>query len=399
MRRWALGSAMAIFGANAMASLAGCQASVPAPVAVPAPPVLVERQIITPDDGSTVRELRARGEAALREQRWNDAIDAFSTLLASSRITDDPSVPLYLLDLGFAKEGLGDRASARNSYVEITKRFPASRDARTAELRIVTLDDYLEDWVALGTDGVALLARADLDDVDRLTGLGARALSRVEAGDDSLAMRDVQEGLDLVDKTSFGSTGRLPNGAAQLRFALAEVRRARSERVALVPVTPDFLMKIELRCQGLLDAQSAYTDAMRAMEPHWTAMSAFRIGTMYGKLHEELMAIPPMAQAKTSAQRDLHFAMMHVRYRVLLEKGLEMMKRTAALETQSADLGPWVLRAKAAELQMSKDVEEEKMALAKLPYSEATIQAALDDLQKKALTKQARQAKQAAQHP
>jgi hypothetical protein len=48
---------------------------------------------------------------------------------------------------------------------------------------------------------------------------------------------------------------------------------------------------------------------------------------------------------------------------------------------------------------MSKDVEEEKMALAKLPYSEATIQAALDDLQKKALTKQARQAKQAAQHP
>ena len=62
-------------------------------------------------------------------------------------------------------------------------------------------------------------------------------LSRVEAGDDGPAMRDIQEGLDVVDWIGFGATGRLPNGAAQLRFALAEVRRIRSERVVLAPGT------------------------------------------------------------------------------------------------------------------------------------------------------------------
>lgn len=374
----------------------GCEASVVPPV-TPAPPpavVVAERQIITPDEGGTVRELVRRGEQALREQKWKEAADAFRTLIAAAKVADDPALPTYLLDLGLAEEGLGDRAHARERYLEVTQRFPASTDARTAWLRAISLDDYLEDWPALGVAGAALLARTDLDDVDRLTGLGARALSSVEAGDDMAAMRDIQEGLDAVDRTSFGATGRLPNGAAQLRFALAEVRRVRAEKIALAPGTREFLGTMNARCQGLMDAQSAYTDAMRALEPHWTAMGAFRIGAMYSKLHAELMAIPPTPQAKTSAQRDLFFAMMHVRYRVLLEKGLEMMKRTSALASQTTEVSPWVDKAKAAEAEMTKAIEEEKAALAKLPYTEETVQAALEDLQKKAAARQARQAKQ-----
>jgi hypothetical protein len=144
------------------------------------------------------------------------------------------------------------------------------------------------------------------------------------------------------------------------------------------------------RCQGLLDAQNAYADAMRAVEPHWTAMSAYRIGEMYSKLHAELMAIPPSALVKTSAQHDLFFAMMHVRYRVLLEKGLEMMKRTAALENQTTEVQPWVERAKAAQEAMQRAIEDEKEALKKLPYTEETVQAALKDLERKALAKQAK---------
>ena len=377
--------------ASAAFGLAACQATVPPPSPAPPPVVAVERQIITPNDGATARELLRRGEQALHDQRWQDAKEAFATLVAAARVDDDPALTLYLLDLGLAQEGLGDRAEARGQYEEVVRRVPASSDARTALLRLVALDDYLEDWVPLGVVGIALLGRSDLDDIDRLTALGARGLSRIEAGDDAGAMRDIQDGLDLVDRTSFGATGRLPNGAAQLRFALAEVRRARSERVALAPGTKEFLPTMEARCQGLLDAQAAYTDAMRAMEPHWTAMSAFRVGAMYAKLHGELMAIPPTPQAKTSAQRDLFFAMMHVRYRVLLEKGLEMMKRTAALATQTTEVTPWVERAKAAEAEMTKAIDEEKAALAKLPYSEETVQAALDDLKRKVLARQAKQ--------
>jgi tetratricopeptide (TPR) repeat protein len=375
------------------------------PPKVPGPPSVVqtETQVITPDEGTTLRELRARGERALREQRWKEAADAFQTLLAAAKVVDDPQRAVYLLDLGLATEALGDRARARDAYAEVAQRFPLSADARTALLRGIAVDDYLEDWPHLGEAGAGLLARPDLDDVDRLTGLGARALAHIEAGDDVTSMRDIQEGLDVVDRIGFGATGRLPNGAAQLRFALAEVRRVRSERTQFTPAstsslpTPidprDFLLKIEMRCTGLLEAQSAYTDAMRAMEPHWTAMSAYRIGVMYGKLHEDLMAIPPTAQAKTDSDRQLFFAMMHVRYRVLLEKGLEMMKRTANLETQTTEVGPWIERARAAQAEMEKAIADEKALLAKLPYSEETVEGALKDLEKRTLARQAKEAK------
>jgi tetratricopeptide (TPR) repeat protein len=380
--------------------LLGCQPVVRAPVTPLPPPsvVLVDRQVISSDEATSVRELRRRGDEALRQERWQDAKDAFEKLLASSKIADDPDTALYLLDLGLAEEGLGNREPARARYEEVAERFSSSPDARTALLRMVAIDDYLEDWTKLAAVGETLLSRTDLDDVDRLTGLGARALSEVEAGEDARAMRDIQDGLDLVDKTSFGSTGRLPNGAAQLRFALAEVRRVRSERVALAAAPKEFLGSMEARCEGLLAAQSAYTDAMRATEPHWTAMSAFRIGAMYGRLHRELMAIPPTPLAKTASDKDLFFAMMHVRYRVLLEKGLEMMKRTAALETQSAEVTPWVEKAKAAMGEMRKAIDEEKAALAKLPYSEATVQAALDDLEKKTLARRAKEVAKPASH-
>jgi hypothetical protein len=390
-------TAAALLVSIGLLSLAACQPAAPPQVPAPPPPpvVVTDRQIITPNDGATAKELRQRGEQALRDQKWQEAADAFRTLVASSKLNDDPSAALYLLDLGLAEEGLGDRVHARERYLEVAQRFGPTTDGRTALLRVVAVDDYLEEWAGLGAAGVALLARTDLDDIDRLTALGARALSRIEAGDDTGAMKDVQEGLDIVDRTSLGASGRLPNGAAQLKFALAEVRRVRSERQPLTPSSAEFMASMEFRCQGLMDAQGAYTDAMRAMEPHWTAMSAFRIGVMYGKLHEELMAIPPTAlsRVKTASDRDLFFAMMHVRYRVLLEKGLEMMKRTAALENQSTAVGPWVERAKAAEADMVKAIDEERAALAKLPYSEATVKAALDDLQKKALARQEKAAK------
>jgi tetratricopeptide (TPR) repeat protein len=371
--------------------LLGC--APPEPAKAPGPPTVVhaEPQIITPDEGTTLRELRARGELALREQRWKDAADAFQTLLAAAKVTDDPQRAVYLLDLGLATEALGERERARDAYAEIAERFPTSPDARTALLRGIAVDDYLEDWPHLGQAGVQLLARTDLDDVDHLTGLGARALSRIEAGDDVTSMRDVQEGLDIVDRVGFGATGRLPNGAAQLRFALAEVRRVRSERVELTGVPAEFLPKFQLRCEGLMGAQSAYTDAMRAMEPHWTAMSAYRVGVMYSKLHEALMALPPTKEAKTASDKQLFFAMMHVRYRVLLEKGLEMMKRTAALATQTTEVNPWIERALAAQAEIEKAIAEEKALLATLPYTEETIQGALNDLEKRTLAKQAKQ--------
>ena len=148
---WGLGGSQALRPRSLIAlalCLFGCTAAPPRPAQPPPAPVIVaDRSIITPDQGTLSGSSAAAASRRSCEEKWQDAADAFKTLLAAARVADDPAVPLYLLDLGLAEEGLGDCPHARDRYQELAQRFPASTDARTALLRIIAIDDYLEDWV------------------------------------------------------------------------------------------------------------------------------------------------------------------------------------------------------------------------------------------------------------
>ncbi|MBK6465010.1 MAG: hypothetical protein IPF92_29025 [Myxococcales bacterium] len=345
-----------------------------------------QHQIFSPKVEGSVRELAERGERALLAQRWREAADAYEALVGAEPTAKD--APAWMASLGAAYEGLGELERARATYRRLVAAFPADTHVRGARMREVSLDAYLDDWKALGELGDTILAsaRPGEHDVDRMLGLGARALRKVQTGDDVAALRDVNEGLELMESLHYGASGRLPVPAAQLRFALAEVRRVRSEKIALQPVTDDFLVKMEMRCQGLLDAQSAYADAIRSVDPTWAKMSGVRVGEMYRTLHRELMAVPP-DRAKSESDRDLFYAIMHVRYRALVEKGMEMMTRTIDFAKKSDDESVWVTRAREAKEQMQRSLDEEKAQFAKLPYTEAEVERTLEMMRERALAR------------
>jgi hypothetical protein len=165
-------------------------------------------------------------------------------------------------------------------------------------------------------------------------------------------------------------------------FALGEVRRRKSERITFSPLPPNFADVLEQRCQGLLDAQNAYTEAMRSFDAHWSAMAGYRVGQLYQQLHRDVMQIPPPPQAGTLKKKQLFEGAMRLRYRVLLEKGLKMMDGTVRLGERTGEDSLWVHRAREAKRDLELALEDEKNALAKLPFSEAELQAALDQLKK-----------------
>ena len=333
-------------------------------------------QIFGPRAQGTARELRAKAEEAILAQRWQDAVDALEPLLGGDpQAANDPQL---VYDLALAYEGVGAREKARERYRELSRRFPSDANARSAVVREVSLDAYLEDWPALGALGEALLAKDGADPAERMLGYGARGLARSYAGDEAGAFRDVNTGLELVDEHRYGATGQLPVAAAMLKFGLGEVRKARSEKISLNPPGADFVQKLELRCMHLLDDQAAYADAIRSVDPHWAAMAGYRVGEMYRQLHEHLMNIPPNEKAKTESDKQLFYGIMHVRYRVLLEKGIEMMKRTLSLGERTGAASAWMKRAEESQAAMEKALEEEKVQLAKYPFTEAELQKALE---------------------
>jgi tetratricopeptide (TPR) repeat protein len=368
--------------ASAAAALTGCAGAPVTPVA-PSGPTHVEVRpiIVTPDDAATEAELAARGERALMEQRWQDAADAYRTLVAAN--ATPAHLPEYLFDLGLALEGMQDREHARDAFLGLARRFPDGPKARSALVRAASLDAYLEDWNALTGIGDTLLARTDLEDLDRIVALGSRGLARVELGDDPGASKDIFDGLELADQLHYGARDVLPVAVAQLRFALGELRRMRSERIHFEPLPPDFLDKMEERCGGLLEAQAAYAMAVRSIDPHWAAMSGYRVGEMYRELHRDLMQIPPPSTSKTDKQKQMFYAFMHVRYRILLEKGLREMEQTVALGERTADSSAWIERAREAKQEMQTALDDEKAQIARMPFTEADVNAALDILKKK----------------
>ena len=123
--------------------------------------------------------------------------------------------------------------------------------------------------------------------------------------------------------------------------------------------------------------------AVRSIDPHWAAMAGFRVGAMYTPLHRDLMQIPPPPTSKTPRQKQIFFAFMHVRYRVLLEKGLRELEQTIALGDRTRDTSPWIERARDAKKDMQTALDDEKAQLDAMPFTEAEIKTALDLLQKK----------------
>jgi tetratricopeptide (TPR) repeat protein len=361
-------------------------------VALP-PPGHVEasNQIIGTRAEGTAKELLSRGERALLAQRWQEAVDAFEAVLAGdATAANDPQV---IYDLALAYEGLGEREKARARYREVVRRFPADPSARNALVREVSLDAHLEDWSALGEAGEMILARKEIDPAERMLGLGARGLSKIQAGEESAATRAIQQGLELMDETRYGATGQLPVAAAMIKYANGELRKFRSEKISLNPPGTDFVLKLEMRCAFLLEAQSSYADAIRSVDPQWAAMSGYRVGEMYRTLHHDLMLIPPTDKAKTEHDKQLFYGIMHVRYRVLLEKGMEMMKRTLALGEKTGAGSAWMKRAETLKVEMDQALEEEKAMIAKFPFTEEELQKALEIMKKKAEGDQAKAAK------
>jgi tetratricopeptide (TPR) repeat protein len=367
-----LGAVVALGCSGAAAPARTAAGERPQPV-IEVPPVVVSPY----SDAELAREFE-RGSALLLADRFEEAAALFEKLerLAPQGEVAAPS----LHNAGVAREALGERERAAAHYGELLRRFPDHAAAKGGALRLARVEAYLERWPELAKVAERLLARTDLTILETIEARGARGLALVEQDRADEAMRDVAAARDLIEQHRLGEAGRPPLELAQVSFALGEVRRVKSERIVFVPLPPNFGDVLEQRCQGLLDAQNAYTEAMRSFDAHWSAMAGYRVGQLYQQLHRDVMRIQPPAAADTLKKKQLFEGAMRLRYRVLLEKGLKMMDATVALGERTGESSPWVARARQARKDLELALEDEKAALAKMPFTEADLQAALDQL-------------------
>jgi tetratricopeptide (TPR) repeat protein len=343
-----------------------------------APVIYATRTTITPKDETPANVRFEQARAAFDAERYREAGELFDQAAASE--PEGALAPAAIFDAGLSWERAGERERGLERFRNAIARARTPEDTKLAAVGAARLMAYFEQWSPLASVADLLLAQPNLSDLERLAGYGAKALAVVEVGDPDGAERFVDKGLDIVEALRLGEGGKLPVEAAEVKFALGEVRKQRSERIRFVPLPPNFAEMLETRCQGLLDAQSAYTEAMRSNDVHLAAMSGYRVGELYQRLHDDVMAISPPKAADTLEKKQLFQGAMRLRYRVLLEKGLQMMEHTLILADRTGDSSSWIDRARAAKKDLERSLAQQKESLSKLPYTERELEKALKDL-------------------
>jgi tetratricopeptide (TPR) repeat protein len=333
--------------------------------------------VVTPESTTDIPELFAKATADGQAKRYDTSASAFER--AFQLDPDGPLADRSLFESAEMYDLAGKHEEALARYEQVARRFPKSALDRVARIRALRLLTYLEHYPRAGELAESTAAKyKDLLSFDQLAVQAARALSRLAAGDDAQAEMAISKARDIIERENLDAAGRVPAELAPVYFALGELRRMRAERIHFLPMPENFGAALEQRCQLLLDAQSAYSDAMRAYDSHWSAMAGYRVGELYQKLHEEMMQVPPPKTADTERKRQLFEGAMRLRYSILLDKAKSMLDHTVAMTDRTGEQSPWVLKSRQARDAIVQAMEEERQALARLPYTKAQLQAALD---------------------
>jgi tetratricopeptide (TPR) repeat protein len=374
--------------ASLFAFLTGCAATpaarapgTPGAVAPLTSPVEVAAMVVSPYSDLELAQQFEQARVALLRERHKDAAEAFDRLVRLAPDGDTAAPSLY--NGALAREGLLERQPALDRYQKLIERFPEHPVTRGAYFRLSRLYSFLERWDDLARNAERTLRLHDLTILEAIDAHGAMALALVEQDKVDEAAKHIGLARDLIEQHRLGESGPPPLELAQASFALGEVRRKKAEKITFNPMPPNFVEVLEQRCQALLDAQGAFTEAMRSYDAHWSAMAGYRVGQLYQQLHRDVMAIPPTGKADSLRKQQLFEGAMRLRYRVLLEKGLKMMDGTVRLGRRTGEDSAWVHRAEEAKKDIELALDDEKRALSKLPYTEAELQEALDLLRGK----------------
>ena len=341
----------------------------------------VPRTVVTTREALTVDELHDRGMRRFSDQQYALAAQDLETATAAA--PELPWVPTAYYTAAIARDLSGSFSACSDDLRKVVDHPQVTPEQRDAHLRLVRVLVYLERWQEAGQRAEAMLQRyQNLRTLESIVVLGAKALA--ELADDKVdqAERDVEEARSLIEQGQFQLPVKLHRDVAVIYFALGEIRLARAEGIRFVPPPADFADRLERRCQLVLDAQSAYSNSMRAYDSHWSLMAGYRVGLLYAHLHSDLMAMLSEISFESPERERLFEAALRMRYSVLLTKAVDLMQHTLSLASRTEDDSSWVELTRRSYFELKESLAKEEAALRQVPFSRDELRAALDGLKK-----------------
>lgn len=355
---------------------AGCASAPPPEVK---PPIVHEEStlVVSPGGVTSVREMLIAADRRFDEGKYAEAEPLY--LRAAELDVSGVERGRALLGAAVAADVGGRPRRALELYVDAERASGALRDpgASGAPLsrgrlfvRILRLATYLEVDVDLEARLASEAPRPG--SLDALSVAAYRASRALERGDFEVAKKFLAEGEQIVSDLDLARLPRLPIEAAPFFLAKGRLHELRARELRFAPFPPNFPEVLEERCQLLLLAQSAYSDAMRAEDAAYSARAGLRIADLYESLHRDLVELERPEAANTQERVELLDAALRLRYEVLLDKAETMMSHTLAMIRRTGVDARYVADAERSleRLREARRLEEEALRRTGVPRSE-----------------------------
>ena len=298
-------------------------------------------------EGKTDGQLFDDGAVYFRAQKYQDAARHFDRL--ASAFPSSPQLGPALYNAGLAHQRLGHFQEALDRFVELIRREPGGRDGIDAQFQASLCEYKLTKKLEAAARLHALSARPGLLPQRKGEALVQEGVCRFEVGARSDGERLFREALKLFDEPSARESidAALP---AQAEFWLGEVYRSYFAEVKLDPVSMDqdkLAEQLESKAQFLLSAQGHYLRAIRRGDGEWATASGYKIGELYEKFHDELVAAP-LPAGLDAGQAALYRDELRGKVKVLVGKAIRIYEQTLATAVRVGASNAYVDRARAA---------------------------------------------------
>jgi tetratricopeptide (TPR) repeat protein len=304
-------------------------------------------------DAFDASDLLARGNALSESKDFDHAAKVYAML--EKRFPDSEHVPDALFNAGLAYESLAEFEQARASYARLIQEHPNAPRMRDAYYRLATCLSKLARWQEVADTFWQIRQAGGLSTMDELEARAGSGVAMFMLDDYDTAEKEFMQLLSFYEQRTKDEYLSAGYWVGQARFYLGEINARRFERYRIDegPLDKPELWKekvgaeLEEKCQLLLRAQNNLIRAIRVGHPGWATAAGFRIGSLYERLYEDMMAVPVPPGLSDGAKEE-YLNLVRERISVLVSKAIQIYERSLEMAERVGERNEWVERTAAA---------------------------------------------------
>ncbi|MCK6545669.1 tetratricopeptide repeat protein [Myxococcota bacterium] len=343
-------AALALSGAACATTGSTGSGAATGPEYVKMEPIVVrsETDPLTGLDGYDAAQLVELGNQLYSKSDFERAVKVYQRLV--EHFPDSDLVPAAHYNRGLAFEELKKFDDALAAYQVVLEKFTESASYRDAYFRSAFVYSKLERWREVADTFWQIRQLDKLSTMDELEARVGTGVGLFMQDDWASAEKELMSAVRFYETKSKEEFLPADYFLGQARFYLGEINARMMESIKLNE--PDLTKQgweermgdqLEEKCDLLLRAQTNFIRTIRVGHTGWATAAGYRIGSLYERLYDDMMAIPVPPGLGDEA-KEFYLTEIRKKIGVLVSKAIKIYEQSLEMAARVGEKNEWVER-------------------------------------------------------